>query len=624
LCSNCTSAQLFKIKFLGEVADITPDKSEWTIRLTTPIDVVGAEFKSKQSGSGKNIFIVSSGINTINIATDDTCKVLYSLSKAPEDINVGDIAEVFGYYMGNNKNKSNLMHYISINNYNNYIKNNNLVLSDFGLSKWGIDNKGNFGMEADLKGMNTPNDQPPRIIDITPDQQSPQGIDSAVTWFAKAFDPDNDPIYYQFWLRGPRTGEEWQIVQDWGTSNTWTWNAGKMDEGSSSIRVWIADGNNADYNNRDDSKEYKGYQIRSETIPSSKTEAVKGPTSSSSTNSNLPPSLVDLASDVFSPQSTGTTINWRATATDPENDPIYYKFWLRGSGTGGYWQAVQDWSTNSAWPWKTDEKDIGSSDVRVGTRDGNHADLENMDDFKESYDYEIIEGSNQPPSIVSLTPNLQGPQAVGSVVNWITAATDPENDPLYYKFWLNGPRTSGNWQMVQDWSTSSTWSWKIQDSDMGSSSVRVWVRDGKHAGTLDTDSFKEYNDYQIKSKELAQLNVQVTNDVYSENDRHLYYCQEGKYISFKNRIYLIGPDLGKVKSVKYVLHESFQENPAPDSEERANNFEMWIMTWGRFPIKALITTTNGQKFEKDYEFSFKSKVEEAQRRGIPMVRSCEG
>jgi len=231
--------------------------------------------------------------------------------------------------------------------------------------------------------------------------------------------------------------------------------------------------------------------------------------------------------------------------------------------------------------------------------------------------------SNQPPSIVSLTPDLQSPQEVGSVITWAATATDTENDPLYYKFWLNGPRTGGNWQVVKDWSKSGRWSWNTQDSDIGSSSIRVWARDGKHAGTEDTDSFKEYNGYQAKSKQLAQLNVQITNDVYSENDRHLYYCQDGQYLSFKNRIYLIGPDLDKVKSVKYVLHESFQENTAPDSVDRANNFEIWIMTWGRFPIKALITTANGQVFEKDYEFSFKSKVEGAKRIGIPMVRSCE-
>jgi len=48
------------------------------------------------------------------------------------------------------------------------------------------------------------------------------------------------------------------------------------------------------------------------------------------------------------------------------------------------------------------------------------------------------------------------------------------------------------------------------------------------------------------------------------------------------------------------------------------------LTWGRFPIKAIITTTTGQEFDKDYDFSFKSKVEEAQRMGIPMVMSCEG
>ena len=150
------------------------------------------------------------------------------------------------------------------------------------------------------------------------------------------------------------------------------------------------------------------------------------------------------------------------------------------------------------------------------------------------------------------------------------------------------------------------------------------IRDGKHAGTSDSDGFKDYTGFQIAQNQLTSLNVEVTNDVYTENDRHMYYCQVGNYIEFKNRIYLIGPDLGKVKSVQYVLHESFQDNPAPTSEDSANNFEIWIMTWGRFPIEALITTTTGQQFEKDYAFSFKSKVEEAQRMGIPMVRSCEG
>jgi hypothetical protein len=233
-------------------------------------------------------------------------------------------------------------------------------------------------------------------------------------------------------------------------------------------------------------------------------------------------------------------------------------------------------------------------------------------------------GQNVLPDINSLNPDIQTPQQVGATVTWRATASDPENDPIYYRFSLNGPRTGTNWQVVQDWSQNDVWSWNIGDDDVGSSNIRVEIRDGKHEDISGADAFKEFDNYQIETKQLTQLNVEVTNDVYTENDRHMYYCQDGKYIEFKNRIYLIGSDLDKVKSVQYVLHESFQDNPAPVSEDRANDFEIWITTWGRFPIKALITTTNGQLFNKDYDFSFKSKVEAAQRLGIPMVQRCDG
>ena len=233
-------------------------------------------------------------------------------------------------------------------------------------------------------------------------------------------------------------------------------------------------------------------------------------------------------------------------------------------------------------------------------------------------------GQNVPPDINSLNPDIQAPQQVGATVTWHAQAADPENDPINYRFSLNGPRTGAKWQVVQDWSQNDVWSWNIGDSDVGSSNIRVEIRDGKHSDASGADAFKEFDNYQIEAKQLAQLDVEVTNDVYTDSDRHLYYCQDGRYLEFRNRIYLVGPDLDKVKSVQYVLHESFQDNPVPVSEDRANNFEIWILTWGRFPIKAIITTTTGQQFDKDYDFSFKSKVEAAQRLGIPMVQSCEG
>ncbi|GEM_PF-1978364 len=229
--------------------------------------------------------------------------------------------------------------------------------------------------------------------------------------------------------------------------------------------------------------------------------------------------------------------------------------------------------------------------------------------------------SNQPPSMIGLSPSVSGPQEVGASIAWTAQATDPENDPLYYQFWISGPRTGEEWQMVQDWSQSSTWTWWTAEGDVGTFDVQVRIRDGLHANSSDMDDFNELYDYEIKMRPLANLNVEVTNAVYSESDRRVYYCQEGKYFYVKNRVYLTGSDIDKVTKVTYYLHKSFP-NPVQVSTDRGNDFEIWIWTWGRFPIRAEIETDSGQVFEKSYEFSFKSKYEEAKSRGIPMVREC--
>jgi hypothetical protein len=120
---------------------------------------------------------------------------------------------------------------------------------------------------------------------------------------------------------------------------------------------------------------------------------------------------------------------------------------------------------------------------------------------------------------------------------------------------------------------------------------------------------------------LANLNVNVTSDVYSAKDPHVYYCIRGNYVEVKNRIYLVGPDLDKVKEVRYFLHESLNQ-PEGVLGDPNNEFEIWIKVWGGFEIRATITTKNGQIFEKNYPFSFKAKFDEAQSKGIPQVMEC--
>jgi len=131
----------------------------------------------------------------------------------------------------------------------------------------------------------------------------------------------------------------------------------------------------------------------------------------------------------------------------------------------------------------------------------------------------------------------------------------------------------------------------------------------------------QYEASSINQMKLTNLNVEVTSDVYSPKDPHVYYCVRGNYVEVKNRIYLVGPDLDKVKEVRYFLHESLNQ-PEGVLGDPNNEFEIWITVWGGFPIKAIITTKSGQEFEKDYSFSFKAKFEEAQSKGIPQIMEC--
>lgn len=86
---------------------------------------------------------------------------------------------------------------------------------------------------------------PPTVTSLTPDQASPQKAGSTIIWTAKASDPENDTIEYQFTLEG-------KVAADWSNSNTWLWSPGQSDIGDHSIGVCIRDGHHAGSDGCDD------------------------------------------------------------------------------------------------------------------------------------------------------------------------------------------------------------------------------------------------------------------------------------------------------------------------------------------------------------------------------------
>ena len=229
-------------------------------------------------------------------------------------------------------------------------------------------------------------------------------------------------------------------------------------------------------------------------------------------------------------------------------------------------------------------------------------------------------GANEPPTIESFGADQSGPLKTGSIVTWTAMAKDPEGDAIMYRFLLQGPRTNGKEEVVKDWSKSRIWTCEAKEDDIGSSDVIVQVRDASHVDAAKTGGIKTAR-FEISGKQKAFLNVQITNDVYSSKDPRIYFCDDNGRLSILNRIYLKGPDLNQVSNVKYKLDPSFQNNEIV-SADASNNFEIQIMSWGRFYMSANVTTKDGQKFDIPYAFQFKSKVQEAQSRGIPMIRRC--
>ena len=224
---------------------------------------------------------------------------------------------------------------------------------------------------------------PPTVSDLKPDKASPQTVGASITWTCSAIDPEGDPILYRFWLQAGSGA--WVVTQDWSSSNSWSWSPNVA--GTYNVGVWVRDGKHASSTGYDARLIVNGYSITVQ-VPS-----------------NGPPTVSGLTSDKVSPQPVSTTITWTCSATDPEGDPMQYRFWLQ-TGSGVPWIVTQDWSSLNTWTWTPTAP--GTYNVGCWVRDGKHAGPSGFDDRRIVYGYAIAVASVliQPPGLAFLTPPL--------------------------------------------------------------------------------------------------------------------------------------------------------------------------------------------------------------------------
>ena len=288
--------------------------------------------------------------------------------------------------------------------------------------------------------------RPPILEALIPDRASPQPPGTAIFWRAKATDHEGDRLFYKFLVSG-------REANNWSRIGSWIWPTSGLSPGNYEISVLVRDGNHASESSFD-------HMINS---------------SFALTSLNQPPVLKDLISDAGSPMPPGRSINWTASAIDPDNDMLYYRFLKDGKEARG-------WSASPAWSWDTSSESPGEYVISVLARDEENASPDSFDSSLERRFF--LNSSNAIPQISELQADRPSPQPQGSMVNWTAAAVDQDGDTIYYRFLIDGLPAG-------EWSTASSWAWETSSARPGIHFITAQVRDGKHASSRDFDSFKE-------------------------------------------------------------------------------------------------------------------------------------
>lgn len=298
---------------------------------------------------------------------------------------------------------------------------------------------------ANLPGDNLSSNSPPVLTNLHVSSPGPQVRGVTLVWTANATDPDGDEIVYRFLLND-------NAVTDWSTSSSWTWNTTSSASGDYRMRVLARDGHHAPREGFDSFKDAAFTLLPLNRIPV----------------------LEDLRPDPASPQAPGVGITWTAQATDPDADPVLYKFFLND-------RPVTVWSKFNAWKWETSGLQAGEYRIKVQARDGHHAPEVTSDAFKQATF--TLSSSNRIPALQDLRPDKSSPQLVGEAITWTANATDPDGDEVLYKFLLND-------KAMTDWLVSGSWTWNTSVLVPGDYRIRVLAKNNKHA-SADGDTSRE-------------------------------------------------------------------------------------------------------------------------------------
>jgi len=274
-------------------------------------------------------------------------------------------------------------------------------------------------------------------VTLTPNSASPRlAGNNDITFTAVGIGVTGN-YEYKFWFK--KNGV-WNMVRDYSTTPTWTWNTIGAPAGTYDIMVHARNvGSIASF---ETARSYNYILV-----------------------ANPPATGVTLIPDIKTPQLIGnSTISFTAGGSGGSGN-YEYKFWLR---TGGVWNSVQEYTTTNTWTWNTNGAPAGSYEVEVYIR--NVGSIAPHEAFN-SITYVLV--ADMPANGATLAPSMPSPQLTGNNNIIFTAGGTGGSGNYEYRFWL---KSNGVWSQVQAYSTANTWTWNTAGAGAGTYGVQVYVR----------------------------------------------------------------------------------------------------------------------------------------------------
>ncbi len=294
---------------------------------------------------------------------------------------------------------------------------------------------------------------------------SPQIAGTAVTFTATSATCPNPG--YEFWMR-LASSNTWQLIQAYSTSNQFHWNSTGAAPGTIYFGVWAKD--------------------------------LSSPTANFDANVSMPfvvnaapCSSVTISGLPASPQPAGTQVIFTAAAAGCSDPGPLYEFWMR-LASSNTWQLIQAYSTSNQFHWNSTGAAPGTIYLGVWAKDAFSPTA--TFDINASTPYVVGTASAASCSSATITPTPQSvAHGTGARVTFSATASGCTNPNPQYQFWFNN---GSGWQVVQSWSTTSTWMWNTTGAPAGTWTFVVWVRDASSPGIV-SSWLGRYDAYAVTS-----------------------------------------------------------------------------------------------------------------------------